>query len=86
MGISSTFLTDRVAALQAQIIAYDDAIQALITTPVLSYTLDTGQDRQVVTRLNLAELQRTRNSLWNLLDVLCVRLTGQGSITVRPLV
>ena len=72
------FLIERIEATKAQIIAYDNAITALAANPVQSYTLDTGQSRQTVTRFDLASLQRQLASLENKLATLCARLNGSG--------
>lgn len=52
---------------------------------VLSYTFDTGQGRQTVTRRNLGEIRATINSLMNTVATLEARLYGCGSAQGRPL-
>jgi len=79
-----TFLADRITAIKAAIIAYEDAIIALGTAGVQSYTLDTGQTRQTVTRLEVSSLQRTVDRLYNTLATLEARLTGCGTVHARP--
>jgi uncharacterized coiled-coil protein SlyX len=78
----NTFLKTRIAAIQVQIAAYEDAITA-ISSGVQSYTLDTGQTRQVVTRFDVDKLQSALDSLYNRYSVMCTRLNG-GGVTVRP--
>lgn len=86
MGISNvslnTFLQTRIATIEAQITAYEDAITA-VSSGVQSYTLDTGQTRQVVTRFDVDKLQIALDALYNRYAVMCARLNG-GSTTVRP--
>lgn len=65
------------------IVAYEDAATAL-ASGVQSYTLDTGQSRQTVTKLDLVALQRTINSLYNRCVTLEARLNGSGTVTVGP--
>jgi len=77
------FIQDRITATKAQIIAYEDAATAL-ASGVQSYTLDTGQSRQTVTKLDLAALQRTIDSLYNRCATLEARLNGSGTVTTRP--
>ena len=76
------FIQGRIDATKIQIVVYEDALTAL-GTGVQSYTLDTGQDRQTVTKLNLTELRKTVDSLYNRCATLEARLNG-GSITMRP--
>ncbi len=81
--MDSEFLKQRIDATKALIVAYEDAATALTTGGVQTYTLDTGQSRQTVTRLELATLNRNIDSLYNRLATLQARLNG-GSVTVRP--
>lgn len=81
--MDSEFLQQRIEATKALIVAYEDAVTALTTGGVQSYTLDTGQSRQTVTRLEIATLQRNIDSLYNRLVTLQARLNG-GAVSVRP--
>lgn len=76
------FLSNRIAATEAAIIAYEDAFLAFADS-AQSYTLDTGQDRQTVTRANLTEMRRNVDALYNRLSTLEARLFG-SAITVQP--
>ena len=73
-----SFLQDRITAVKAQIVVYEDAALALGVAGVESYTLDTGQTRQTVTKLDLINIQKTLDSLYNRLAVFEARLTGNG--------
>ncbi len=77
------FLKDRIAVTKTLIIAYEAAALAL-GNGVQSYTLDTGQSRQTVTKLDLGMLNKTIESLYNRCATMEARLTGSGSVTVRP--
>lgn len=78
------FLLDRIEATKTQIIAYETAIEALgAAGGVQSYSLDTGQTRQSVTRYDLPRLTTTLDSLYNRLATLEARAYG-GSTYVRP--
>lgn len=79
-----TFLQARITATKAQIIAYEAAIDAIIAGGIQSYTLDTGQTDQTVTKLNLAATQRTLDSLYNRCATMEARLNGSGVVTGRP--
>lgn len=85
MAIDSAFLQARIDALKLRIVAYEDAILALTEAGgVQSYTLDTGQSRQTVTRYDIGTLETTLEKLESRLAVLCGRLNGGNSITARP--
>lgn len=77
-----TFWTERISVVKSQIVAYEDAAAALIGG-VQSYTLDTGQTRQTVTRFDLGALTSMIDRLYNRLATLEARAYG-GAVTVRP--
>lgn len=77
------FIQGRIDATKLQIIAYEDAALAL-AAGVQSYTLDTGQNRTTVTKLDLGVIQKTIDSLYNRCITLEARLNGSGSVTVIP--
>ena len=79
-----TFLQARIDATKADIVATEDAVFALTTGGVASYTLDTSQSNQAVTKLNLTGLQNAIGSLYNRLATLEARRNGTGVLTVRP--
>ena len=83
--MDNAYLTKRIAKTKVVIEAYEDAILALTGAgAVESYTLDTGQSRQTVTRSNLKELNTTLDGLYNRLGTMEARQTGGGVVTVRP--
>ena len=81
--MDTAFINDRITATKAAIIAYEDALTALGTSNIQSYELDTGQDRQRVTRADIKDLNATVDSLYNRLATLEARLNG-GSVSVSP--
>lgn len=83
--MDSEFLNDRITATKNMITAYEDAVLALgVAGGVQSYTLDTNQSRQTVTRADIPRLNEMLDSLYNRLCVLQARLSG-GNVTVaRP--
>lgn len=81
--MDSQFIQDRITATKAQIIAYEAAAEALATGGVQSYTLDTGQTRQTVTKLDLDHLQKRLDTLYNRCAMLEVRLNGSGTSIAR---
>lgn len=84
MALSGQFLQDRITKTQSQIIAYEDAIDALVVQGVERYRLDTGQSITDVTKLNLAALNQQLGALENRLATLCARANGSGVTHVRP--
>ena len=79
-----TYLTARIAKTEAAIEAYEDAEVALGTAGIQSYTLDTGQSRQTVTKANLTEIRKTIDSLYNRRATLYARRDGCGVSTMGP--
>jgi len=75
------FLQGRIDSTKLQIIAYEDAAYAL-AGGVQTYTLDTGQSKQQVTKLDLKQLQDTIDSLYNRCEVLQARLTGGATVVI----
>lgn len=78
------FLIQRIEAAKAQIIAYEDAVNQLSTGVVQSYSLNTGQTTQNVTRFDVARLNADIPGLYNRLATLEARLDGSGTVTVVP--
>lgn len=75
------YIVEKITATKAQIDAYEAAVLALGTAGgIQSYTLDTGQTRQVVTRADLSSLNTMIDRLYNRLAVLQARLNGGGLI------
>ena len=78
------FLVERTAAAEAAIVAYEDALSALTASGFTqSYTLDTNQSRQTVTRADIPRLNADLDKLYNRLATLEARLNG-GSYIARP--
>ena len=84
MCLSGDFLQGRIDATKELITAYEDAIAAIATGGVETYTLDTGQTRQTVTKQNLKDMNESLDGLYNRLSTLCARQNGSGSTHIRP--
>jgi hypothetical protein len=82
MSCTDTWLLARISATQKQIEAYEDAITALTTGGVQSYSLNTGQTTQQVTKFDLMQMQQTLDSLYNRYDILQQRCNGSGSFNM----
>ena len=78
------FLKERLEKTKALIIAYEDAVTAIVSGQVQAYTLDTGQNVQTVTRVNLSLTQKALDILYNRCATMEARLNGSGTLTVRP--
>ena len=76
--MDATTLQARIDATVAQIDAYEAAALALGVGGVQSYTLDTGQTRQTVTKLDLDAIQKTLDRLYNRCVTLTARLNGSN--------
>lgn len=75
-SMDQSFTESRIAACKARIVALEAAFLAVSSGNVASYTLDTGQTREVVTKKSLGVLQRTLDAELNLLVVLEARIIG----------
>jgi len=82
-AIDSTWLDVRIAATKTLIVAYENAILAL-STGAQSYSLDTGQTRQMVTKAQLPSMREALSALENRLAVLDARRNGGSGVVVRP--
>lgn len=78
------FATERLVRVKATIVIYEDAIDALGQYGTQSYTLDTGQNVERVTKFDLQRLNNVLESLYNRCAILETRLTGSGVVNVRP--
>lgn len=77
------WLEERIAAKKAQILALDTAITA-VAGGAQTYSLDTGQTRQVVSKANLSEMRNLIRALESDVATLQQRLNGCGTFQVRP--
>jgi len=83
--MDADFLQARIDATQAQIVALETAITNFTATGLTqSYTLDTGQSRQVVNRSTFSEAERVLEALYNRLANLENRRNGCGVLHVFP--
>lgn len=83
-GMDAAFIQARIDATKLQIVAFEDAVLALSTGGVQEYLIDTGQTRQRVTKLDLAQMQRTIDGLYNRCATLEARLNGSGTLIGKP--
>lgn len=83
---SDEFFLDQLNKNIARANAYGDAISALLlNNGVKSYSIDTGQGRQQVTREDIDALQETYFKLLDWIDAAYIRLEGAALTQVVPL-
>ncbi len=81
--MGAAFLQDRIDATKALILKYETAIDAVVSGGVESYTLDTGQSRQTVTKINLSTFETKYESALNRLATLEARRNAMGVLFGR---
>ncbi len=84
MSIDNTYLDEQITRTKALIDAYYAAILAISTGKNQSYTLNTGQTTQSVTKANLKDLNESLDVLYKRLETLCQRRYGAGTVVSRP--
>ena len=82
-AITATWLQSRIDKTKTTIESIEDAILALSTGKLQSYTIDTGQTRQTVTKKDISRLNVELDKLYLRLDWLDTRLNGSGTSLVR---
>lgn len=83
MTCNTSFWTERLNKKIALLDEIDTALTGLVTGNIQSYTLDTGQTRQTVTKANLDVLQAFMLSLENQISELQIRTTGCNTVNMR---
>lgn len=81
-ALDNDWLDARIAQTKIMIEAVEDAI-LLVSSGAQSYTLDSGQTRQSVTRVTAGSLRLQLDSLYNTLATLDLRRCGGGAYA-RP--
>jgi len=76
--ITDTWLQARIDATKSQIEAVETAVLALSSGSVRSYTINTGQTTESVTKADISRLGSLLESLYRRLDYLDMRLNGGG--------
>jgi hypothetical protein len=82
-AITDTWIQSRIDSTKATIESIEDAILALSTGKYQSYTIDTGQTRQSVTKKDISRLNVELDKLYSRLDYLDTKLNGSGKTMVR---
>ena len=84
MANPNTFLCGQLPALEALILEYQNAALDLATNRIQSFSFDTGQTKEVVTKANITELENVIDQLYNRYVVLCNRCAGGNVVIARP--
>ena len=77
-------IDDLISRTKTALLAAMDAELDLMTNKIDSYTIDTDQNRQVVTRLNISQLRDYIDNLMNRCATLQARKDGSGTVIMRP--
>lgn len=75
---------ERLEAARARVIEYEEAILQISSGAVQSYSLNTGQTTQTVTKFDLDRLQATLTGLLNQVATLEARVHGCGVVNAGP--
>jgi len=84
MSCNDQWLVDRLAALEARIVDFETAIPLLTDQKISQYTLDTGQGRHVVTRIDVIRLEVMLEKMYDLRGTMRARLYGCNSFNGHP--
>lgn len=82
--MDQSFWLGQLTKAQALADAIDTAITGLTLGTIQSYTLDTGQSRQTVTKVDLAALAAMQDQVNNRITTLEARLYGCGTVIAGP--
>ena len=82
--MDSTFLDDRITFFEGLIVVLEGAISGLSTDQKKSYTINTGQTTETVTKRDLSMLTSKLDWAYQRLDYFNMRRDGGVSIYVRP--
>lgn len=82
---TASWYQSRIAQTQALIVAYEGALTAFATNKAIQeYTIDTGQNRQTVSRFDIDKINTLIQGLENRLDIYEARLAGARGAIVAP--
>jgi hypothetical protein len=79
-----TFLTARLTKVQELITLYEQVLVDLAVTPNKSYTVNTGQTVETVTKRDVNRIQELLEVLYSQYDYFCDQLGTGGSVYIYP--
>jgi len=81
---SREFICNQIPILQQQITDYQNAATALAINQIQSFTYDTGQTRETISKMEVDKLHAVIDVLYNRYIMLCSRCNGSNVIIARP--
>lgn len=84
MANPNTFLCAQLTQLEELITEYQNAALDLATNRIQSFSFDTGQTKETVSKTDVKRLQDVIDQLYNRYVVLCNRCTGHNVVIQRP--
>jgi hypothetical protein len=78
------FLNERITRTKQLIVAYEDVLLKIAANPARSYTINTGQTTETVTRHDAESLQRLLRVLYNQLNNFTQMADYDGPTIVVP--
>lgn len=85
--MATDFDLARLAAMKTQLVALETSlVENVGKSGVVSYTYDSGQGRQTVTRSSYGELQKSYIALYDLVNVLSIRCGERPPAYARVLI
>ncbi len=84
MAGNREFLMARLTSTQALIVAYEDAVAALLSGGVQSYALNTSQSTQTVSKFDLPGLNSAIDGLYNRCATIEARLGIGNTVLGSP--
>lgn len=73
-----TFICNQIPILEAQITEYQNAATALATNKIQSFTYDSGQTKETVSKMEVDKLNAVIDVLYNRYIMLCSRCNGSN--------
>ena len=81
--MNATYATARVAYFESLIAVFESALTALADESIKSYTIDTGQTKESVTRKDISSIQKRLDWAYMMYEFWYTRRYGGGTILAR---
>ena len=83
-AFTSDFCTSQIETIMAQIVLYQSVLSQLAANPNRSYSFDTGQTKETVTKWDAPRIRDLINDLMGDLQTWDDCLNGASSVIARP--
>lgn len=80
--MNKEFYEERIEKTKEMIVAYEEAVLFLVANPTRSYTFETGQSQQEVTRFDIDKLRESITSLLSLLEYYNDQISNSVTLNV----